>query len=308
MLKSNVFLISLLFSALSNAQLLKFSVYDTDMKNVTCQSDSQSFSTRESIVEKLKLKGITAKSLLAYPQFEMEHLLDIYYASELIPKSINLLSNSDWKDIRVIYRPNLNAVANAFIAIGPMWFEFSSLHRRAIILHELFHRLSTRVNDMAYSQKWLDASESFINARWLGRRWQMEVGAQENFVSQYAMTNPSEDFAETVNQYRVAPFKLLSSHPIKYQFIKEEIFYGQEFLNDSDCDFNPIHGRQQMIEAQIIEFITNNKKDVRQQVRKSDGLKPALLVLLNKKYLAKLFLENSKNLNFLQQTWASRYL
>jgi hypothetical protein len=307
-MKSLLVFIALSASTLSHAQLLNFSVYDTDMETITCQAEQVKVETREDIVLKLQDVGIDAKSLLAYPQFEMEHLLDLYYASQLIPKSINLLINSEWKDIRVIYRPNLNAVANAFITIGPMWFDFTSLHRRAIILHELFHRLSTRLDDMAYGKTWVDASDSFLNARWAGRRWHMEVGGEENFVSNYAMTNPSEDFAETVNQYRVSPFKLLSSHPIKYQFIKDQVFYGQEFLNESDCEFDPIAGKEDDIKSKIINFVSSNKKALRKQMRESKDLKVSLLTLLKADYLTKLYLEKHDDLNFLQITWVSRYL
>lgn len=290
------------------AELPKFSVYEEDMRGVTCQAEPFVPESREEVVAKLKEMGLTARSLLGYPKFTKEHLLDFYYAAKLIPKSINLFRNTDWREIRIIYRPNLQAVANAFITIGPMWFDFSSLHRRAIILHELFHRLSTRIDDMAYSQRWINASDSFFNARWAGRRWHMEVGSEENFVSKYAMTNPSEDFAETVNQYRVAPFKLLSSYPIKYQFIKENVFYGQEFLNDSDCNYDPLAVQQENIKSMIVKYIESNKKIFKKQMRVSKNLKLALLALLKSDYLTKLYLEKTEDLSFLQYTWASRYL
>jgi hypothetical protein len=290
------------------AQLPKFSVYEEDMRGVTCQAPSFVPESRQAVVNKLKQMGLSARSLMGYSKFTKEHLLDFYYAAKLIPERINLFQNSDWKEIRIIYRPNLKAVANAFITIGPMWFEFSSLHRRAIILHELFHRLSTRHNDLSYSQKWIGASQSFLSARWVGRRWRMDVSGEENFVSIYAMTNPSEDFAETVNQYRVNPFKLMSEHPLKYNFIKDVVFLGQEFINDSQCDFDPTIINQKLIEKKITEFVTLNKKQVRKQMRKSKTLSSGLMALMKKDYIIKIYLENSPSLSFLESSWVSKYL
>lgn len=59
----------------------------------------------------------------------------------------------------------------------------------------------------------------------------------EKIISKYGESNPSEDFAESLTAYRYNPAGLKKAAPEKYNFIKDRIFNGQEFINHSSCPF-----------------------------------------------------------------------
>ncbi len=299
-----VVLIFCFLSLSAFAQLQKVSVLSEDMKDITCAPSELELDSRAGYVDKMLKKGFYAKSLLPYSIFKKEHLRDILRSIDLLPAWLKLTSNSDWKHIRVIYRPNLNSVANAFITIGPKWLELDSLHRQAVLVHELFHRLSTRMGDLAYSKKWIEASESWNYAIWQGRRWRLEALDERNFVSSYAMTNPSEDFAETLTLYRVNPKKLMDINFLKYTFIKENIFFGQEFLDDTKCEEIPnfLTLNSMDLERKITLYVTNNYSKLKKEMKKIKNLKRVLLNNYTKNYQMKVFLETANDLEFLSQT------
>jgi hypothetical protein len=51
----------------------------------------------------------------------------------------------------------------------------------------------------------------------------------QGFVSDYARTNASEDFAETYMTYVRYPQILMAANPAKYEFMRQFVFGGQEF-------------------------------------------------------------------------------
>ncbi|MCO4755263.1 MAG: hypothetical protein KC478_12330 [Bacteriovoracaceae bacterium] len=63
----------------------------------------------------------------------------------------------------------------------------------------------------------------------------MSTSMPDKIISKYGETNPSEDFAESMAAYRFNPQGLLDSNPEKYQFLKEKVFSGQEYLSPEDC-------------------------------------------------------------------------
>ena len=289
-----------LFSISAFAQLDKVSVLPNDMLLAQCRPESSTGErlNRIELVQELQEKGIFAKSLLAFPRFSAEHLRDLLVAVSYFPSWMNVTQNSDWKNIRIIYRPELRSVANAFIALGPKWLELESLHRQAVIIHELFHRISARMDRYAYSKRWVQASQSWSHAQWLGRRWNLQALSQENFVSLYAMTNPSEDFAETLTLYRINPKRLEQMNPLKYEIAKREVFLGQEFKDELSCHFNPLLTD---ITSKIIRYTESNYKSLKKK-SKGQTLRNLLLQELNKDYAAKVFLENVESLSFLKNT------
>jgi hypothetical protein len=62
----------------------------------------------------------------------------------------------------------------------------------------------------------------------------------ERVASRYGMQNPKEDFAESVNMYRINPKKFLAILPewdrSKYDFIKNNVFNGIEYFDSAQCD------------------------------------------------------------------------
>jgi len=64
-----------------------------------------------------------------------------------------------------------------------------------------------------------------LHAASIGRAWIDGLG----FVSEYAKTNQFEDFAESYMTYIRDPETLLFASPEKYQFMRDEVFFGREY-------------------------------------------------------------------------------
>lgn len=58
------------------------------------------------------------------------------------------------------------------------------------------------------------------------------------FVRDYAGSAPAEDFAESTAYYMYQPQYLKTIDPNKYNFIKDKVFKGKEFLNDLNIPVN----------------------------------------------------------------------
>ena len=84
---------------------------------------------------------------------------------------------------------------------------------------------------------------------------------QAKFVTDYAKTNPIEDFAETLSDYIIEPENLLLRAPEKYDFMKKNIFANQEFLkNDQwptfDRELNKLGGIEEIINSCMQNIIS----------------------------------------------------
>ncbi|UOE99941.1 hypothetical protein [Bdellovibrio reynosensis] len=130
-------------------------------------------------------------------------------------------------------------IANASIEIFDPWNDLSFPERQQTFLHELGHTLS-------YKSK-LDVSEEWLKvAGWKAYKAQKNKISYTQYqlidpskaVSEYGMENPSEDFAETVVAYRFTGAKLKTHQPHKYSFMKNKVFYGQEYLPETQCSLS----------------------------------------------------------------------
>jgi hypothetical protein len=88
-----------------------------------------------------------------------------------------------------------------------------------IIIHEVAHAYDHNVSEAEYAQmdKWLGSTSGFKDM-------------SAHFVSGYAQTNIREDFAESVAWYVVDPMSSLMKTPDKYNFVKNNVFRGEEFF------------------------------------------------------------------------------
>lgn len=146
-------------------------------------------------------------------------------------------------------------LANALIEIFDSWNEFSEGEKRYTIFHELSHNLS-KVSDkieLDNTPEWLALS------KWQKKGDEWKPLKIDNLPSQYAATNPSEDFAESLSTYRYNPQakKILGAD--KYRFIKENVFLGLEFDQAKNCqkskwDDLPIAKQIKEDAAQIASF------------------------------------------------------
>jgi hypothetical protein len=131
----------------------------------------------------------------------------------------------------------------------------------SVLVHELGHIQDTGVMKGNY---WVKESEfkdgkssiyqddpslGFYRLSFSNETTLKKSATEDDFVSGYAMTDPFEDFAETYNFYVLhgENFRtIMKDNNIlrkKYIFMRDTVFHGQEFSNDSGTDFSLFTGR-----------------------------------------------------------------
>lgn len=129
--------------------------------------------------------------------------------------------------------------ANASITVFDKWVESDPGTQRAIFTHEMGHRLggTTHVDgDERWKKKSGWSSETKVIDGNDYTVW--SASKKDSFVSNYAKTNPDEDFAESVLAYRYNPQALKESDASKYELIKNTVFDGVEYTSQAACE-NP---------------------------------------------------------------------
>ena len=101
------------------------------------------------------------------------------------------------------------------------------IHR--LILHEKAHFLWEHLFDDQLKQDWIELGGWYVNPDdedgW-------STTKQVEFVSAYAhKKNPNEDMAETISYYIVNPDKLRSRSPAKYEFIRDRVMHGTQYIS-----------------------------------------------------------------------------
>lgn len=134
-------------------------------------------------------------------------------------------------------------VANAYMEIFDAWNDQSEGEKRYTLFHELAHNLSNveRGTELDESPEWLAFS------KWEKKKDEWIAKDISHLPSQYAATNPAEDFAESLSAYRYHPNarKILGEE--KYQFIKETVFLGMEFDHAKKCAKNMVMDTDQFL-------------------------------------------------------------
>lgn len=133
--------------------------------------------------------------------------------------------------------PMGESVANSTMEIYDMWNDISQAERQQTLLHELGHVVA-RKDNVDESTPWFKVSG-----------WQMRIRTDKNgravqdfiltdtskAVSSYGKTNPREDFAESVTAYRFGGAIMKADHAEKYDFLKQRVFDGKEYLSSQAC-------------------------------------------------------------------------
>ena len=121
------------------------------------------------------------------------------------------------------------------IYFNPSFDHRSALMKRATIFHEIAHHFGAQ-DDLDRSPEWIQMSA------WKSRPgpwspvpetaliWKMRNPSKR--VSQYGLTNPLEDFAESMVSYRYDGDRLKAHVPEKYEFMKK-VFKGAEYLRSA---------------------------------------------------------------------------
>lgn len=154
--------------------------------------------------------------------FDEETLNAILGALSVVPEHLKSTVMSHFGFYRfqkgktlAIYGANSNTIANAYGSVFDGIDSFSFEEKIYIFTHELGHR-AARYNSMKFdeSEEWKSLSQATLP------------------VSHYAKTNVAEDFAETYALYRINPLALMSISPAKYNFMKNKVFAGKEYIKD----------------------------------------------------------------------------
>lgn len=144
------------------------------------------------------------------------------------------------------YRMLINPSAVAFddiLVTDNFWSsELNDEIRPYIIFHEVSHNLSIDLSFPNFgNDNYLDETSEWREfSGWEDKGGELS-SSKDNFVSIYAMSSPAEDLAESMSAYRYNPSLLKSISMEKYNYIKENIFKGIEFISQNDCQkhFNP---------------------------------------------------------------------
>lgn len=126
--------------------------------------------------------------------------------------------------------------ATAVIQVFEGFTKENLLTQRRVLAHEFAHYVG-RTTHSDLSEKWTKIGgwekivmeiNDKVDAWW-------ESSKPNGFVSEYAKTNPIEDFAESVNAYRYSPKRLKKADPKKYAYIKTTFFKGVEYTSPKAC-------------------------------------------------------------------------
>lgn len=109
------------------------------------------------------------------------------------------------------------------------WRRMPQHHRRAAIFHELAHDFFRQQGRLLRTEVvWARA----MAADELFRR---NSGRRTSAVSQYALANPDEDFAESAVAYRYAPELILKRAPNRARVLRTWLFDGMRYDNPAGC-------------------------------------------------------------------------
>jgi len=152
-------------------------------------------------------------------------------------------------------------IANATVTVFDSWNEESLPFKRAAIVHEMGHAIST-VTRLSSSNLFKDMSswKMKTDSSQGNQTTQLVCEHPEKLVSSYANVNYDEDFAESVFAYRFNPKLLLEASPEKYNLIKAVIFDGVEYSTEKACERPERIGLKikEKIEKDLDKILPNN--------------------------------------------------
>lgn len=115
------------------------------------------------------------------------------------------------------------------------------------LIHELAHHLDyshektkgsyiSESNDFYDLSGWKKNIETEINKSAPEIAFAYDYNEGHKFVRDYASEDPAEDFSESLAYYVMHPKELLRLDPKKYNYYKNKIFGGREYIKESDLD------------------------------------------------------------------------
>lgn len=178
--------------------------------------------------------------------FSNDEMLSLVKGLELIPTRLVSLSHNQ-KLSRFLkgktyasFGPDSGVLADSKMEIFDLWSDQTNFARQSTIVHEFGHNFSNLLrNNIDSSKTWLtlgdwaalDSSKPEYEREYTQGSRTKSLG-----VSEYGITNPAEDFAESITTYRLNPHRLKRISINKYNFIKNYVFAGQEFTSQEVCE------------------------------------------------------------------------
>jgi len=173
----------------------------------------------------INISPFTKDSRQSFNESELGHIKKAImdFPPHLLPLDENRSCTRLHKD----YTLGLGVLANATITFANDWNNYGPGLMEATVLHEMAHNFG--------SDKKIDESKDWLAASGWTQKGEEWVATKDNFVSDYAASNPHEDFAETTVAYRYDPEKLKRLSPEKYKILKDKVFGGVEYTNAQMC-------------------------------------------------------------------------
>ena len=126
-------------------------------------------------------------------------------------------------------------IAESLIQVYSGWHNLDENQKTTSLSHEVGHLFAHGRWD---KPEWIELSG------WTSRKeivdgkektiWTM--GRPETAVLEYAKTNPNEDFGESFFMYRYNGAQMKERFPEKYEYMKNNVFNGSEFISSTSCE------------------------------------------------------------------------
>lgn len=107
------------------------------------------------------------------------------------------------------------------------------------VLHEIGHQVDfgrSFTHEISVSPKWLGLNgwsrDDIFNRRLkiANKGWGYNPAKEKEFVTEYAKSSPSEDFAESLAHFRLQPKTLSAASPDKFKFISDHFYGSRNFI------------------------------------------------------------------------------
>lgn len=207
----------------------------------------------------LKMKHNFNSSELAFEnsdRFTAAEIDDVIVGLEDLPQHFQPLGNTNqrlthFKRGYTLKQYEGTTLANAVVMLFDPWDKKSSLTKQYTIFHEMSHNVSGKLNDMDESPEWLKLSG------WVkkGDDWSASPSACE--TSKYGMTNPWEDFAESLSSFRYNGAQFKAKCPEKFEFVKKNVFKGIDYTEVKNCTTVAIE-KIQVAQKSIVDEIMSS--------------------------------------------------
>jgi hypothetical protein len=163
-----------------------------------------------------------------------EEMDDVVMGAEDLPKTLIPLGRPNQRLTHFsrgyrLKQDSENVAANSVIMLFDTWSREPRFERQYSVFHELAHNVSTKLKDMDESPSWLKLSD------WIKKGDDWSSSKSACFTTKYGLTNPYEDYAEALSTYRYNPKEFKNSCPKKYEYLKEKVFKGKEYLDVAGC-------------------------------------------------------------------------